>query len=60
MVSEKCDNSEEIENVFLDIRHIARGFPFWGLLIYNLFYQVDNTYKGCEIDLFELKKQQCD
>lgn len=43
MVSEKCDNSEEIENVFLDIRHIARRFPFWGLLIYNLFYQVDNT-----------------
>ena len=60
MVSEKCHNSKEIENVFLDICHITRGFPFWGLFIYNLFYQVDNLYKGREIDLSELKKQQCD
>ena len=60
MVSEKCHNSEEVDNVFLDICHITGRFPFLGLLIYILFYQVDNSHKACEMDLSELKKQQCD
>ena len=60
MLSEKCCNCKEVDNVFLDICHLTRGFPFQSLLIYIPFYQVDSTYKADEMDLSELKKQHCD
>ena len=60
MLSEKCGSCKEVDSVFLDICHLTRGFPFQSLLIYIPFYQVDNSYKAYEMDLSELKEQQCD